>query len=133
VLALRNGIGKGNGSGKGSGIGEEGMEGVSLQKPPTQQSSSKRFSKPSVEEVAAYCEERQNGINAQKFVDHYETVGWVVGKSRTPMKDWRSAVRTWESRDMERRQEEGGQGTSLVEQYDPSKRTLKPLKPADAD
>jgi hypothetical protein len=54
----------------------------------------------------------------------------MIGK--TKMKDWKAAVRTWEQRDLERRQE-GGQGLSVIEQYDPSKRTLKPLKPADAD
>ena len=44
-----------------------------------------------------YCEERGNGIDAQSFVDFYESKGWVVGKS--PMKDWKAAVRTWEQRD----------------------------------
>ena len=55
----------------------------------------KRFSKPTIEEVQAYCLERKNGINAKRFVDYYESKGWLVGK--TPMKDWRAAVRTWES------------------------------------
>ena len=54
----------------------------------------KRFVKPTVEEVAAYCLERKNGIDAQRFLDHYESKGWVVGK--TPMKDWKAAIRTWE-------------------------------------
>ena len=54
----------------------------------------KRFVPPTVEEVAAYCRERQNGIDPEAFVDFYTAKGWLVGKS--PMKDWRSAVRTWE-------------------------------------
>lgn len=54
----------------------------------------KVFKKPSVEEVQAYCEERQNSIDPEEFVDFYESKGWVVGKS--PMKDWKAAVRTWE-------------------------------------
>ena len=54
----------------------------------------KRFVPPTVEEVAAYCLERQNGIDPEAFVDFYTAKGWLVGKS--PMKDWRSAVRTWE-------------------------------------
>jgi len=57
--------------------------------------NSKRFIKPSVEEVKAYCEERQNGLNPEKFVDYYESKGWLVGK--TPMKDWKAAIRTWEN------------------------------------
>lgn len=54
-----------------------------------------RFKKPTVEEIEKYCEERANGIDAQKFFDHYESVGWHVGKNK--MKDWKAAVRTWEN------------------------------------
>lgn len=57
----------------------------------------KRFKKPSIEEIAAYCEERKNGINAQRFYDFYESKGWKVGNQ--PMKDWKACVRTWEQRD----------------------------------
>lgn len=56
----------------------------------------KGFSAPTVEEVRAYCEERCNSIDAEAFVDYYESKGWLVGKSK--MKDWRAAVRTWERR-----------------------------------
>ena len=56
-----------------------------------------RFQKPKVEEVAAYCKERGNYVDARQFVDFYESKGWKVGSS--PMKDWRAAVRTWEQRD----------------------------------
>ncbi len=52
------------------------------------------FTKPSVAEIRAYCEERGNSINAQHFFDHYEANGWMVGKNA--MKDWKAAVRTWE-------------------------------------
>lgn len=54
----------------------------------------KRFVKPTVEEVQAYCEERNNGVDAQKWFDYYEANGWKVG--RNPMKDWKASVRTWE-------------------------------------
>lgn len=55
------------------------------------------FKKPTYDEVSAYCQERQNSIDPQQFIDHYESNGWKVGKN--PMKDWRAAVRTWEKRD----------------------------------
>ena len=58
----------------------------------------KRFVKPTVEEVAAYCAERKNGVDAERFVDFYESKGWVIGKN-SPMRDWRAAVRNWENRD----------------------------------
>ena len=56
-----------------------------------------RFVRPTVEEVKAYCLERGNGIDPAAFVNHYEAKGWKIGKS--PMKDWKAAVRTWESRE----------------------------------
>ena len=56
-----------------------------------------RFVKPNVEEIEAYCKERNNSVDAQQFFDYYESKGWKVGKS--PMKDWKSAVRTWERND----------------------------------
>lgn len=59
----------------------------------------KRFIAPTVSEVAAYCSERNNGINAQKFIDHYEANGWMRGKNK--IKCWKACVRTWESRDAE--------------------------------
>jgi len=59
--------------------------------------SSSRFSPPSIEEVMAYCSQRNNSINAEQFVDFYASKGWKVGN--TPMKDWKAAVRTWEQRD----------------------------------
>jgi len=54
----------------------------------------KRFSKPSLDEVKAYCIERKNTVHPQRFIDHYESNGWKVG--RNPMKDWKASVRTWE-------------------------------------
>ena len=55
-----------------------------------------RFVPPDVEQVRAYCRERGNSIEPQTFVDYYASKGWVVGRS--PMKDWKAAVRTWEQR-----------------------------------
>ena len=54
----------------------------------------KRFTKPTIEEVQAYCTERNKGVDAQKWYDYYSANGWKVGKN--PMKDWKAAVRTWE-------------------------------------
>lgn len=63
--------------------------------------SAKRFAPPSLEEVTHYCLERNNRINPQQFIDFYESKGWRVGAQ--PMKDWKAAVRTWESRDAEKK------------------------------
>lgn len=57
----------------------------------------KRFAPPSLDEVTQYCNERENGIDPQRFIDFYESKGWMIGKNK--MKDWKAAVRSWESRD----------------------------------
>ena len=59
----------------------------------------KNFEKPTVEEIAAYCAERKNEVDAQAFFDFYESKGWKVGAVK--MRDWRASVRTWEKRDAE--------------------------------
>ena len=76
---------------KEKGKGEE-KEEYSPPKSPSERG--KRFDPPTVEEVQAYCSERNNSVDAQTFVDFYASKGWLVGKN--PMKDWKAAVRTWE-------------------------------------
>ena len=55
------------------------------------------FTPPTVQQVAEYCIERMNSVNPQRFIDYYTSNGWMVG--RTKMKDWKAAVRNWESKD----------------------------------
>lgn len=55
-----------------------------------------RFIKPTLEEVKDYCKERNNNVDAQRFIDFYESKGWMIGKNK--MKDWKASVRTWEKR-----------------------------------
>lgn len=56
----------------------------------------KRFTPPTLAEVTAYCRERQNAVDPQRFIDYYTANGWKVGKNS--MKDWKAAVRTWEGK-----------------------------------
>ena len=58
----------------------------------------RRFTKPAVEDIREYCQERGKGIDPQRFFDFYEAKGWRVGNQ--PMKDWQAAVRTWEGREV---------------------------------
>ena len=53
------------------------------------------FKPPEMKEIKEYCEERKNGIDPQKFLDFYQSKGWMVGKNK--MKDWKACVRTWEN------------------------------------
>ena len=54
----------------------------------------RRFAPPTIDEVKQYCLERKNNVDAIRFINYYESNGWMVGKNK--MKDWRAAVRTWE-------------------------------------
>lgn len=59
--------------------------------------STKKFRKPTIDEIKAYCKETENIIDPVRFLDFYESKGWKVGKS--PMADWKAAVRGWASRE----------------------------------
>ncbi len=70
----------------------------------------KRFVPPTLDEVKAYCQERKNGVDAQRFVDYYTSNGWQVGKNK--MRDWKAAVRTWERNGI------NGEGQNKNSSYD---------------
>lgn len=55
-----------------------------------------RFKPPSLREVTDYCLERNNGIDPEAFISHYESVGWFRGK--TKIKNWKQCVITWEKK-----------------------------------
>lgn len=56
--------------------------------------TTKRFTPPTLEQVVEYCRERNNSVDAQRFIDYYTANGWMVGRNK--MKDWKASVRTWE-------------------------------------
>ena len=49
---------------------------------------------PDINDVIAYCLERNNGVDPRQWYDSYQAKGWMIGKSK--MIDWKAAVRTWE-------------------------------------
>ena len=70
---------------------ELGKDSIEIEEP---KRKAKRFTPPTLEEVTAYCIERNNSVDPQHFIDYYTSNGWLVGKNK--MKDWKAAVRTWE-------------------------------------
>lgn len=65
-----------------------------------------RFQRPTPEEIQSYlvsigC----SSFTGQYFFDSNEAKGWVVGKNRTPMKDWKAVCRTWMQNDVKRKAE----------------------------
>lgn len=58
----------------------------------------RRFVKPTLEEVQAYCKERNNNVDAKAFFDYYDTGDWKDAKGK-PVKNWKQKVITWERSD----------------------------------
>jgi hypothetical protein len=57
----------------------------------------KRFKKPSLDELNEYGKTlTPPWKDGQRFLDFYESKGWKVGNQS--MKDWKAAVRTWNSK-----------------------------------
>ena len=82
--------------------------------------NNKRFTPPTLEEVKEYCNERNNNVDPETFINFYESKGWFVGKNK--MKDWRACVRTWEKNEKkkqpaEQKQYESGYDFDEMERY----------------
>ena len=72
----------------------------------TNVSKEKRFAPPTPEDVREYCRGKGLNVDADRFVDFYESKNWYVGKNK--MKDWKAAVRNWAR---SQRQESTAKGT----------------------
>ena len=55
----------------------------------------KRFKPPTRQELQDYCKEKNYTVDADRFINFYESKGWMVGKNK--MKSWRAAVSNWAS------------------------------------
>lgn len=54
---------------------------------------------PDLLDVAGYLTELGSAVDPQDFMDHYDTVGWIIGGTRVRMKDWKAACRLWDRRE----------------------------------
>lgn len=63
------------------------------------ESNGSRMKRPTVEDVQEYISLNNYAVNAERFVDYYESNGWKVG--RNPMKDWKACVRTWHKKEQD--------------------------------
>lgn len=92
----------------------------SISKPNYNINRTKRFIKPTIDEVKAYCTERKNNVNPEKWYNHYTSNGWKVGKN--PMRDWKAAVRTWENNSFGNNEQQNlfnqSQNTAPVSNYE---------------
>ena len=72
------------------------------------------FKKPTLDEVKNYCILRKNNIEAEAFIDFYESKDWLIGKNK--MKNWKACVRTWESRE-KNNPKSNSKGMSKIHQH----------------
>jgi hypothetical protein len=77
----------GTGSGTGSGKPSEPIP------KPIESGTAKRFIPPTIDEVKQFCLASGLTVDANDFIDHYQSNGWRVGKAS--MKDWHAAARRW--------------------------------------
>lgn len=77
----------------------------------------KRFDPPTVAQVAEYCQQRNNGIDAEHFVAYYTARDWKLNKNQQ-MKDWKAAVITWEKNERGRHNGCGNTGRTETENQD---------------
>ena len=76
--------------------------------------ANKRFTPPSLEDVIAYCDERKNNVNAQRFYDYHNIAGWKDSKGN-PVKNWKQKmIANWESKAVKPEQ------TDIIPVYDTS-------------
>jgi hypothetical protein len=76
---------------------------------------SKKFVPPNINEVRAYCQERGNSVDPQRFLDFYEASGWTRGASK--IRDWRACVRTWEKQDFDSKPSSSREKSDTLEEY----------------
>ena len=68
-----------------------------IKNPIEDKGKTKRFAKPSPQEIKDYIEEKNLNVNPDQFYDYYESNGWMIGRNH--MKDWKAAVRQWNARE----------------------------------
>ena len=56
----------------------------------------KDFVPPSLEEVKSYVRDNGLNVNAENFLNFYESHGWMVGS--TPIKNWQATLKLWHAR-----------------------------------
>ena len=66
--------------------------------------TAKRFTIPTLEEIQDYCNERQNKINPEYFLDYYTARDWKFNNGGK-MKDWKATIRNWERLEKNREQQ----------------------------
>jgi hypothetical protein len=105
--------------------------GASPPSDPTPATTGRKFVPPTVEEVRVYCRERNNAVDPERFVAHYSANGWVQSGGQK-IKDWKSAVITWEKNNFNNGSGRGSASKPATPslRFDPERDGGKTLPPA---
>lgn len=78
-------------------LGKDKLKSVaSLPKEETAHTRRKKvFKPPTLEEVRAYCQERNSAVDPDRFFEYFETGNWRDSKGQ-PVKNWKQKLLTWE-------------------------------------
>lgn len=61
------------------------------------ESNNRRFTPPTLAEIADYCLERGNDVDPKKFFDYFDANNWIDSKGQK-VKSWKQKVISWEGR-----------------------------------
>ena len=62
-----------------------------------------KFKKPTLEEIEAYCKERNNNVDPKKFYEYYDVGNWKDSKGNK-VENWKQRIITWEGRNKDKPQ-----------------------------
>lgn len=66
-----------------------------------EETKSKKFIPPTLEEIKQYCLERKNSVDPQRFYDYYSCSNWKDSKGK-PIKNWKQKmIAVWEEKPAE--------------------------------
>lgn len=61
-----------------------------------------RFVPPTLDDIKAYCQERNSCVDPQTFFDYFTTGGWKDSEGK-PVKNWKQKLITWEKHSTQHR------------------------------
>ena len=85
-----------------------------------------RFAPPTLEDLETYCQANQLEVDAEAFMDYYESNDWKVGKNK--MKDWKAAARNWNRRNKEAGRKLNGRRVFTAKEMEVEEQDLDELR-----
>lgn len=73
------------------------------------------FTPPTLEEVTAYCRERNNDVNPKQFFDYFQAGHWIDSEGK-PVRNWKQKLITWEKKG--RKPQPQKAKTNIIESHD---------------